>query len=274
MPAVDRSKLAAELFRKQVESQDLDANSAWKAIAQMLLTCKVWRSGWKKFHGVIVYRESNDFKMTAKGEPNQCLKNAEAMSLFLADELGVQRDQLCGAIGTYWSRKELKDVQPNNPVGHAFRSILVEYMRIFGSPSLTFEEEVDPYGLFPGGNFKGRSKNPKIDVVAFRDSVPVALISCRWRYRHDRVDIIDEAQNYVPIARRQYPGCRFYAFVGEFSAARLDKVLKNAAPVGKNPLIDACVHFAPLLLSEGLGENGRLAHIQGLDWLAEESRSW
>jgi len=128
--------------------------------------------------------------------------------------------------------------------------------------------------LFPGGNFKGRSKQPKIDIVAYKQNSPVALLSCRWRFRHDRVDVIDEAQNYVPIARRQFANCRFYACVGEFSAARLDKILKNAAPSDKNPLIDACVHFAPRLLTEGLGENGRLQHIKGLDWLAEESKSW
>lgn len=274
MPTVDRSKLAAELFRKQVLDQALDAESAWKAIAQMLLTCKVWRSGWKKFHGVIVYRESNDFKMSASGEPNKCIRNAEDMSRYLADQLGVRRDQLCDSIGTYWARKELRSVQPNNPVGHAFRSILVEYLEMFGSPLLTFDEEVDPYKIFPGSDFRGRSKNPKIDIVAYKNNIPVALISCRWRYRHDRVDIIDEAQNYVPIARRQYSGCRFYAFVGEFSAARLDKVLKNAAPVNENPLIDACVHFSPSLLTEGLGENGRTQHIKGLAWLAQESTTW
>jgi hypothetical protein len=274
MHSPDRSKLAALMFRELVRRQDLGPGDAWKAIAVLLLSCKIWRSGWRAFHDVIVYRESNDFKTGRRGTSNAVLRKAEQMSAFLAQELGVERKDLCGTIGRFWSRRELRGVQPNNPVGHAFRSIVVEYMALFGAQHLTYEEEVDPYQLFPGGDFRGRSKEPKIDIVAFKDSVPVALVSCRWRYRHDRVDIIDEAQNYVPIARRQYPGCRFYACVGEFAAARLEKVLKNSGPEGRNPLIDACIHFAPRLLTEGLGENGRLKNIQGLDWLAEQSRRW
>jgi hypothetical protein len=274
MPKIDRAQLAAEMFRADVARHGYGAGQAWLAIAQLLLTCKIWRQGWRKFHGVIVYRESNDFKPSAKGIPNKVLRSAEQMTTFLAKELGVERGEVCESIGTFWKHRDLRGVQPNNPVGHAFRSILVEYLTLFGAKGLQYEEEVDPYGLFHGGDFKGRSKEPKIDIVVYKHNVPVALITCRWRYRHDRVDIIDEAQNYVPIARRQFTGCRFYACVGEFSAARLEKILKNAAPIGKYPLIDACVHFAPRLLTEGLGENGRLQHIKSLDWLAEESRSW
>jgi hypothetical protein len=274
MPQPDRSKLAALLFREIVRRNNYGPEDAWKAISILLLTCKIWRGGWKKFYDVVVYRESNDFRTGRDGRHNSCLRKAEQMTQVLARHLAVERKDICSTIGRFWARKELRGVQPNNPVGHAFRTILVEYLTLFGDEKLTYEEEVDPYELFPGGDFRGRSKEPKIDIVAFNDNVPVALISCRWRYRHDRVDIIDEAQNYVPIARRQYPGCRFYACVGEFAASRLEKILKNSGPNERNPLIDACVHFAPVLLTEGLGENGRLEKIKGLDWLAEETSKW
>ncbi len=61
--------------------------------------------------------------------------------------------------------------------------------------------------------------------------------------------------------------------LGEFSPARLEKVLKNAVGAGLNPSIDGAVHFNPDLITntKALGENGRTAGLEALEWLIDET---
>jgi hypothetical protein len=89
---------------------------------------------------------------------------------------------------------------------------------------------------------------------------PVALISTRWRFRHDRVNVPDEALAYRQL-QRTYPRLRFYAVLAEFSPARLAKVLSHAISKEPHGSIDGVVHLNPVLIEKGLDENGR---IQGL----------
>lgn len=267
------AELAVQLFHQLRRKNGYDASTAWKGIAKLLLTCEVQKPGWVPFHNVVVYFDSNNFKMLKSG-PNQALRDAELLSVYLARELGCPRADLCDAIGQYWRLPEIRPLQYNNPIGHAFRSLITESLALFGNPAIRYEEEVDPRVLFPGVEFKTRSKNPKIDIVARKNGDIVALISARWRFRHDRVDVPDEAIAYMPAARRVNSRSCFYAVVGEFSAARLEKILENSAPAHRNPAITATVHFNPALVREGLGENGRLEHLKSLEWLIGETHSW
>jgi len=100
------------------------------------------------------------------------------------------------------------------------------------------------------------------------------LISSRWRFRHDRVDVVEEAMAYAPAARRHNPNCRLYASVGEFAPNRLDKILTNCPPLQPHGALAAGVHFAPQLITRGLGENGRMMHLKSLEWLIGESFTW
>ena len=102
----------------------------------------------------------------------------------------------------------IADLQPHNLAGHAFRSLTVHILEIFGDKGTTYAEEVSPYVEFPGQHFGTRSRSPKIDIVARRGKVTAALISSRWRYRHDRVDVVEEATAYAPAACRHNPVCR------------------------------------------------------------------
>ena len=70
------------------------------------------------------------------------------------------------------------------------------------------------------------------------------------------------------------PGCRLYASVGEFSPNRLDKVLTNCPSAQPRGALTAAVHFAPQLITAGLGENGRMVHLRNLEWLIGETFSW
>lgn len=172
----------------------------------------------------------------------------EMLTGFLAAELGVARADLCHEIAAYWKHLEIAGLQPHNPAGHAFRSLTVHILDTYGDKGIAYEEEVSPYNEFPGQRFTTRSREPKIDIVARKDYVTVALISSRWRYRHDRVDMVEEAMAYAPAARRHNPNCRLYACVGEFAPNRLDKVLSNCPPAQPRGALNAAVHFAPQLM--------------------------
>ena len=267
------AQLAVDMYEAQRAQHDWNAATAWQGIARLLLSCDVWRQGWQPFHDVVVYREANDFKAGAHG-PNIVMRRADTLTGFLAVELGVTRADLCGEIAAYWRHPDVAKLQPHNLAGHAFRSLTVHILETFGDKGITYAEEVSPYDEFPGQQFTTRSRDPKIDIVARRGDVTVALISSRWRYRHDRVDVVEEAMAYAPAARRHNPACRFYASVGEFSPNRLDKVLSNCPPAQPRGPLTAVVHFAPRLITDGLEENGRMVYLKSLEWLIGETKSW
>jgi hypothetical protein len=139
---------------------------------------------------------------------------------------------------------------------------------------VSYSEEVDPHEEFPGFEFRTRSKKPKLDIVAHKGAKTVALMSTRWRFRHDRVDVVEEALAYATPAHRHNPNCKLYAVTGEFAPNRLDKILTNCPPAHAHPALAAAIHFAPALIRDGLGENGRLQHLKGLDWLIGETYHW
>lgn len=41
------------------------------------------------------------------------------------------------------------------------------------------KKKLNPYGLFPGYSFDTRSKDAKLDIMATRNGIPVALIAAR-----------------------------------------------------------------------------------------------
>ena len=273
MPRSANAQAAVEMYEAMRLQRRWTQATAWHGIAILLLSCDIWRYGWYGFHDVVVYRESNDFRVGSKG-PNAVLRRAESLTGFLAGELGIGRNAVCEEIAAYWREPKVANKQPNNLAGHAFRSLTVHILKTYGDPDVTYYEEVSPYDEFPGQQFITRSRDPKIDIVARRGDVSVALISSRWRFRHDRVEVVEEAMAYAPAARRHNAECRFYASVGEFAPNRLDKILSNCPPAQPHGALTAAVHFAPHLITVGLGENGRLAHLQSLEWLIGETFSW
>ena len=276
MPRSPNAQTAVALYHQLRGNSRWTIQNAWYGIAQLLLTSNVYRSGvgWQPFHNVIVYRESNDFKTNANGAPNAVIERAEAMTVYLAALLGVSRSRINDHVGLYWNQPQIGALQPHNLVGHAFRSLIVTVLETFGDPGIVYQEEVDPGAEFPGFTFTTRSPDARIDIMARRDGHLVALLSTRWRYRHDRVDLVDEAMAYAPPARRQNPKCKLYAVVGEFAPSRLHKVLANCPPEIENSALSATVHFAPELIWHGLGENGRTKHLRNLEWLIQQTHLW
>jgi len=276
MPRSPNAQTAVVLYNQLLHDSGWTAPNAWHGIARLLLTTNVYRSGtgWQPLHNVIVYRESNDFKFNANGAPNAVLKRAEALTAYLAAQLGVPRADINEHIGLYWNQPQIAALQPHNLVGHAFRSLIVTILETFGDTGIVYEEEVDPHAEFPGFQFATRSPDAKLDIVARRNGRLVALLSTRWRYRHDRVDLVDEALAYAPPARRQNPNCKLYPVVGEFAPNRLHKVLTNCPPAIQNAALSEAVHFAPELIWHGLHENGRITHLRNLEWLIQQTHLW
>ena len=250
------AQLAVDMYNGLAAQYNLTAGTAWHGIARMLLSCEVYRIKWESFHDVVLYIDSNRFTSGESG-PHATLRRAEQLSIFLAAQLGIPRSELCREIGLYWQHEAIRPLQPHNPLGHAFRSLTTAALQRFGDPGIMYEEEVRPHSEFPGQMFTTRSKNAKIDIVARRDNRTVALLTVRWRVRHDRLDVVDEAMAYAPAARRHNPHSQVYAVLGEFDGGRLRKVLDNCPPIFPNAALTAAVHFAPQLIRDGLGRTVR-----------------
>ena len=273
--ADEHAELAVDLYKQLLEDHDWQLDRAWLAIALLLMTCEVWRDrGWRPLHGAPVLRESNDYKLNRDGTPNRALLEAMQVGEWIAAELGIEPDGLCSQMGQFFRHQKIASLQPNNPRGHAFRSLVAETLARFGDPALNVSEEVSPHELFPGFDFGNRSKAARIDIVVRRGARPVALITTRWTYRHDRVDIIDEARAYMPAASNLNVDCRFFGVTAEFGSARLKKVIAQTSPMTRNSAIDRLVHLNSDLPGDLLGKNGDLGQMWSLEQMVRDSVNW
>jgi hypothetical protein len=267
------AQLAVDLYNELDARFHWTAETAWHGIARLLLSCEVYRLQWEPFHGVVTYVDSNRFT-AGQGGPHATLRRAEQLSVYLAAQLGIDRRDLCQNIGLYWQQATIRPLQPHNPLGNAFRSLIAAILHRFGDPGIVYEEEVRPHKEFPGQVFATRSKSAKIDIIARRENRTVALLTVRWRFRHDRLDVVDEAMAYAPAIHRHNPNSKVYAVLGEFDGGRLRKVLTHCPPLNPHAAISAAVHFAPQLIRQGLQENGTLEHLRSLEWLIGETFRW
>ena len=283
MKRSQNAELAVEAYKAIHKKHKLKPKTAWQGIARLLLTCEISQGNTWQTHEekVVVFRESNYFRQP----DTPVIRRSKDLTDYLANELGIKRHKLCEKIGAYWRNPRIEGLQRNNLLGNAFRSLTVHILKTFGNDKIEYTEEVSPYEAFnlpPNHKFPTRSDNPKIDIVARKNGSTVALISARWRYRHDRVDIVEEVKAYTLAAQEHNEKCRFYAFVGEFVPARLKKILNNCSPAVSEPVLDAAVHFEPKLVTHGLYRNDtkkqeiqdNLNDLKSLKWLIKQTESW
>ena len=269
------AELAVELYQQLLTEHGWGLDQSWLAITMLLMTCNIWRDGeWRSLHSAPVLRESNDYRLTKGGAPNKALREALQVKERIATELAIDSDGLCSEIGKFFRHQDISGLQPNNPRGHAFRSLVAETLARFGDSTLDVVEEVSPRDLFPGFDFGNRSTDARIDIVVKRGPRPVALITTRWTYRHDRVDIIDEARAYMPAARNLNRDARFFGVTAEFGSARLKKVIGQTSPAMRNSAIDRLVHLNPELPGELIGKNGDLRMMWSLAQMVQDSDNW
>jgi len=276
MPRQGTSDTNAEkavfLFNSRMASERRNLDQAWLTVSELLMTCEIWAAGrWLPLCSQPVLRESNDYKKNQAGDPNKALKESMLIGDYIAEKLGVPRGELCSHMGGFL--KGLA-IQPNNPRGHAFRSLIAETLSIYGDTDLTVREEVDPHPLYPGFTFALRSASPRIDIVVLRNQRIVALCSTRWSYRHDRVDMLEEATNYMAAARRENPHCKFFGITAELNPARLKKVVKQTSSLQRNAAMERLIHLHKPLATTVIGHNGVLEHLLDLVEWSRDSVNW
>ena len=276
IPSTDaHAEHAVAMYKQLLANRNLDVDRAWEAIAQLLMTTEVWDRGeWHPFHNELVLMERNNYKLTKAGIPNQALKDATMVGDHLAQALGIERATLGDHVGLFFREPDISPLQPNNLKGHAFRSVVCATLERFGDPDLLLTEEDRIRDLFPGWDFGNRSDDARVDITARRGGRVVALVSARWTYRHDRVDMIDEARAYLPAARNANRNAVFYGVTAEIGTARLHKVINETAPVHPNAAIDHLVHLNPLLPGKLIGNNGPLGHLMSLADFVRASFNW
>jgi hypothetical protein len=269
------ANLAVEMFRDIVKRNRSTAETVWVAIAQLLITCEVFEGGrWRQLYGAPVLMERNNYGTGARGD-NKCLREARSVGAYIAAALGVDTTNVCDSLGLYFKNPAVHHLQPNNLRGHAFRSVVAEALDMFGDRTLDLYEEQSPHEWFPGFQFQGRSSAARIDILAVRQKKPVAIISTRWTYRHDRVDLIDEAREYLPAARRMNSNCDFFGVTAEFGIARLKKVLAVTEPAQpKSAPIRRLVHLNAHLPGALIGRDRDIADLWSLSDLIADSFSW
>lgn len=261
------------MFNIEQANRGWGLHESWLIIARLLLTCEVWdaQGGWRPHLGHPVFRERNDYKLTKRGVPNKALREAIRIGDYIALQFGIPRLDLCANIGIFLRALA---IQPNNPRGHAFRSLAANVLAVFGDQGLDISEEVAPQALFPGWPFHLRSERPRIDIVVKRQGRVVAMTSARWTYRHDRVELLDEAAQYLPAGRYHNPHCRFFGVVAEVSASRLRKVVSKSGAVQPHAALERLVHLHRALPTTVIGHNGTLSGLWDLtDWV-QDSFNW
>ena len=269
------AELAIRLYGELLDDRGWGLDRAWVAISALLMTCDVWRGGdWYPLHDAPVLRESNVYGLTRTGDPNPALADALGVKERLANELGIPLDNLCDSVGRFFREAPLLGLQPNNPRGHAFRSLVSETLARFGDPALDVREEVAPGDVFPGFDRRAVGRDSRIDVVVRRDDRPVALITTHWTYRHTRVGMLRDGEAYTPAARQLNNNCRFFGVTAEFATARLKKVISETSPMRRNATIDRLVHLNPELPGDLIGRNGDLREMWSLAEMVEDSHNW
>ena len=268
------AELAVRLYDRLLAERSWGLDRAWLAIASLLMTCGIWRDGeWRAFHGAPVLRESSNYRLTRRGEPSRALEEALRVKRRLADELGVGEADVCGALGRFFRHPEIAGLQPNNPRGHAFRSLVAETLARFGDPELVVREEVSPRDLFPDHEPGAPRGDARIDIVVQRGPRLVALIATRWSYRDGR-GIVGGLRAHAPPARRLNGECRFFGVTAEFGAARLRKVIGQTTPAVRSAAIDRLAHLRPELPGAPAGRNGELGRMWSLEELVRDSPRW
>jgi hypothetical protein len=81
---------------------------------------------------------------------------------------------------------------------------------------------------------------------------------------------MDEAQGYLPAARRLNRDCLFFGITAEVNPARLKKVVNQTEAVARHAAISRLVHLHPPIATSVIGHNGILAHLIDLgDWVLD-----
>lgn len=268
---------AIQIFEDAEYSSGLDAATAWLGIYQALL----WYEpiNWLGFSDLphIIdadkLRPASPAKKRTWTSPNAWQRRAQALNVYLAEQLGCPIDSIPGKTDLLMKHPSYAGMQRQNTLGIAFTGLIKHVLEKFGSATVSYETEVEAATIFPGITFPGRSTTPRIDLLVGRNNVPRAIISAKWSLRHDRVnDITNECPVYKAAYQRIYRQTSrdhllYYVVTDEYDPARLNKMLEDTC-------VDGVIHVHKTAVIKVCGLNGRLTRLINLADFVSMTLSW
>jgi len=168
---------------------------------------------------------------------------------------------------------DYEGMQRQNTLGIGFVGLIKHVLDKFGSEGVSYQTEVEAATIFPGITFPGRSRTPRVDVLAECSDIPRAILSAQWSVRHDRLnDITNECPVYKAAYERVYrqtrrDGLLYYVVTNEYDPSRLNKMLDDTC-------VDGVVHVHKAAVMEVCGLDGRLARLIDLADFINATLSW
>lgn len=225
MPGDDRHLVVQEFDNSLYPPAGLSPDNAWLGIYQVL--------SWYE-HGYLHIREANDLLKNATWQ-----RRAHLAETYIAHILGVSESRVSHLVDRMMRLPRWQGRQRQNPLGKGFTVLICEVLSRWADPRFEYREEEMATPWFPGITLPGRSKEPRIDVLAVAKAsyTPIAVISCKWSIRHDRIsDPTNECTAYKSAAvQRQIMTLKYYVVINEMDVQRLDKVVNQ-------PCVDGLVH--------------------------------
>jgi len=206
-------------------------------------------------------------------KPRPWVTRAKNVEKQLANEFGCPTSQVAKQVDQLMRTPSWTGLQRQNPLGIGCVGATVHLLRRFGDETLTHETEVDASTIFPGISLPGRAASPKIDIVSYRSGSLVAITSCKWGLRHDRVgDITSECPAYKNAAMRQrtsgkWKGPNYSVVTNEFDPARLTKLLTD-------PCVDGVAHIHKEAVTKWCGLDSRLSSLMDLVDYLDSTYKW
>jgi len=268
---------AIEIFNKALYPKGLDKTTTWLGIYQTLLWYEpVNWVGFKELPHIIDadnLRPSNPLRKAKWTNPNAWQRRANAFHLYLSNNLNVTPDNVIKQVDQLLKHHDYRGMQRQNSLGIAFAGLIKEVLEKWGGQEISYQIEVDANTIFSGITFPGRSKAPRIDLLAKQNDIPIAIITAKWSLRHDRVnDITNECPVYKTAYSRIYRQVSrrkllYYVITNEFNPARLKKVLGD-------PCVDGVIHVHKPGVLDVCGLDGTLSGLIDLSDFMNQSNSW
>ena len=268
---------AIEVFEHAVYPSGLSAATSWLGIYQTLLWVEpVHWSGFSDLPHIIdadKLRPSSPAKKRTWTKPSAWQRRAQMLGTYLAEQLGCSFDSLPNKTDLLMKQPDYEGMQRQNTLGIGFVGLIKHVLERFGSEAVSYRTEVEAVEVFPGITFPGRSRAPRVDLLAECSDIPRAIISAKWSVRHDRLnDITNECPVYKAGYERIYrqrgrSRLLYYVVTNEYDPSRLNKMLDDTC-------VDGVVHVHKAAVVEVCGLNGRLARLIDLADFVKATSSW
>lgn len=265
-------QFVANIIDAELQHYGSNLQNAWKAIYAALLWYEPVGGGHSLPHIIDadkLWRPKYKRRGIPDPNPSPWYARATAVNDALALAFGCKPHQVPGYVDKLMRSANYQGMQRQNPLGTGFIGGVAHILRRFGSPNLQHELEVSADTIFPGISLPGRTRVPTIDIVSMKENRVVAITSCKWSLRHDRIgDISTECPAYKQAAYRvSRQRIKYFVITNEFDPARVTKLLEDEC-------VDAAVHVHKRLLTQTCGLDTRLRDLWDLTDYISSSTTW